>query len=144
MLAYLACDCHEATSARGIARRIGATEGVARQILVQLANAGWLSGTRGRSGGYTRNQDAATPTLRDILVVFEGPIDQTFCQSQANCNGGVQCPHHNLWENLSQQFEVFLSKLKLDQLASGNYPQMVDILESAPEHLSANRNDIAT
>ena len=131
VLAYLACSEETAINAGSLAEKIGAPKGVARQTLVQLAGAGWLKAARGRSGGYTRNPAGAGPTLRDILLVFEGPIDQTFCRSNANCNAGSRCDHHVMWEQLSRRFDAFLGMLHLDDLAHGGGTQAVRVLDSA-------------
>ena len=55
-----------------IARRHGIPSRFLVQILLQMKGAGYVSSTRGASGGYQLIKDPTSITLADVMSVIEG------------------------------------------------------------------------
>jgi Rrf2 family protein len=100
-------------------------------ILKQLRRAGFVSSTRGATGGYTLDRDASAIVLLEVLEVMEGPISLTPCTTLHQCacddeqsseHGNEDCdllgycPVQNAIGRLHNRIENFLRDVSLADL----------------------------
>lgn len=108
-------------------------------ILKQLRRAGFVSSTRGATGGYALNRDAKAVVLLEILEVMEGPMQLTPCTSLHHCDDDAKakadeegcdllgyCPVHHAISRLHNRIENFLRDVTLADLVHSSVDVPVD------------------
>ncbi|WP_122789823.1 RrF2 family transcriptional regulator [Intestinibacillus sp. Marseille-P6563] len=103
---------------RDIAERQGISEKYLEAILKKLVQAGLVSGTRGKGGGYILSCDPATCTVRRILEAAEDTLAPIACgeltgESCARAQGCVTLP---MWKELDRRIKDFFDSITLQQL----------------------------
>ncbi len=96
------------------------------QIFAKLRRGGLISGMRGPRGGYRLARPAGEITVADIITAVNENMDATLCDGQQNCQKGDRCLTHELWADLSNQIEGFLSGITLAQFAER--PTVQDVI----------------
>lgn len=87
------------------------------QIFAKLRHKGLINGTRGPRGGYRLARPANEITIADIIGAVSENMDTTRCEGKENCQNGQRCLTHELWSDLSEQINRFLSGITLAQFA---------------------------
>ena len=83
--------------ASALAERVGCSHKFLERILTELRQAGTLTSTSGRSGGYSLHPDAAGISLAEIVRPLEGPVALLPCASHrfyepcSTCSTPGQC-----------------------------------------------------
>ena len=96
------------------------------QLFARLRRAGLVNSVRGPGGGYLLAQDAEDLCICDIVQAVDEPMRATRCQGDANdgcMNQGQRCMTHDLWEELGNQINLFLSSVSLADVANGRLPR---------------------
>lgn len=88
------------------------------QLFARLRRRGLVTGVRGPGGGYRLARPAVQITVADVILAVDDNVDATRCAGRENCQSGERCLTHDLWTELSQQIEAFLSGITLAGLAS--------------------------
>lgn len=136
-------------SAQKIAEAFNLPLPLLMNILKQLRRAGFVSSTRGSTGGYTLARDAGRIVLLEVLEVMEGPMQLTPCTSTSQCDESDKahasaegcdllgyCPVHHAISRLHNRIENFLRDVSLADLVQSS----VDVpLASVGTRLSLNR-----
>lgn len=99
-----------------IAERQGISSSYLEQLFGKLKKAGLLQSVRGPGGGYQLNRDAAAISVSDIIAAVGEGVDATRCHGVADCQDGLTCLTHDLWTDLSQEIDLFLSGVTLAKL----------------------------
>ena len=93
------------------------------KILVQLARAGLVDGTRGRGGGYRLARPPQEMTMADVLDALgdekadtegEGPL---CVLRNRRCAEAPECELHQLWSSASAPMDRMLRSVTLAELA---------------------------
>lgn len=86
------------------------------QLFARVRKRGLVSSTRGPGGGYALNMSAADISISDVIAAVDENVDTTSCGGATSCQGDIRCLTHDLWTDLSQQINSFLSGISLQDL----------------------------
>ena len=83
------------------------------QIFRKLRIAGIVKSIRGRNGGYLYAKDPSIVSIKEIMNAVEEDMDATSCNGLSTCKDGKKCNTHNLWQELNQVVDNYLSKITI-------------------------------
>lgn len=86
------------------------------QIFAKLKKSELVLSARGPGGGYRLSRDTAEITISQIIHSMEENLDSRKCGGSEDCKGGSKCLSHELWSDLSNMIDTFLSSITLKQL----------------------------
>jgi Rrf2 family protein len=97
---------------RDLAREARVPPQYLSKIMLLLRHAGVVDAARGTKGGYRLLRPAAEIRLRDIVEIFEGPLDRPHCLLGVNpeCSDANPCPAHPSWKKLRDAYLQFLEE----------------------------------
>lgn len=110
-------------SSTALSERVGTPGPFLAKILVQLARAGLVDGTRGRGGGYRLERSPQQITLADVLDALaddepdaegEGPV---CVLRNRRCNEAPECELHQIWSSAAAPMTEMLKSVTLAELA---------------------------
>lgn len=105
-------------TSRSIAQRRAIPGNLIVQLLSLMREAGWVTGTRGPSGGIELNRDPARITLRQVIELIDGPIGITRCvMRERPCNNQVSCSLRGVWFEAQQKMMDVLESVTIKELA---------------------------
>jgi Rrf2 family protein len=87
------------------------------QIFHTLNSAGLVRAVRGKSGGYELAKPAASITLKDVFVVFEGSIALECTDDPDRCPMVDTCATRDTWVELKEAILRVLERTTLQDLA---------------------------
>lgn len=99
-----------------IAERQSISPAYLERLFAGLRRHGLVTATRGACGGYRLARPASNITVADVMHAVDEDMDATRCGGQKNCNDGVGCLTHDLWENLSRHIHRYLDDISLHDL----------------------------
>jgi Rrf2 family iron-sulfur cluster assembly transcriptional regulator len=99
------------------------------QIFRKLRIAGIVKSIRGRNGGYLYAKDPSIVSIKEIMNAVEEDMDATSCNGLSTCRDGKKCNTHNLWQELNQVVDNYLSKITINKLVESNNSPYIDIRE---------------
>jgi Rrf2 family iron-sulfur cluster assembly transcriptional regulator len=99
-----------------ISKRQGISLSYLEQLFACLRRRGLVESTRGPGGGYQLSRDPHSIDVAQVIAAVDEKVDATRCGGQANCHESQQCLTHELWMDLSNQIQEFLSAITLGQL----------------------------
>lgn len=106
-----------AISLKDISRRQEISEKYLWQLINPLKNAGLISSTRGSLGGYTLAELPSRITLKDILLVVEGPLSLVDCTKKpALCHRSNNCVARHVWSELADKLSETLGAFTLEHM----------------------------
>ena len=88
------------------------------QLFRKLRIAGIVKSIRGRNGGYIFAQDPFFISIKAIMEAVDEDLDATSCNGQSSCHEGQKCNAHNLWSELNDVVDSFLSNVTISHLMS--------------------------
>ena len=103
-------------SVQEIAERQQISPAYLEQIARALKARGLLQSFRGPGGGYGLGLPAQEISISAIITAVGEGIDATRCGGSADCQEGHMCLTHDLWVDLSQRLDDFLSGITLASL----------------------------
>ena len=71
---------------------------------------------RGRKGGYIYAKDPLFVSIKDIMNAVDEDLDATSCNGSSTCHHGKKCNAHNLWSDLNNVVDSFLSNVTISHL----------------------------
>ena len=86
------------------------------QLFAALRSKGLVRGVRGPGGGYYLGRESDEISIADIICAVDEWVEFTRCKGRQNCQDGLRCLTHSLWDDLSQQIFIFLTDITLDDL----------------------------
>jgi len=99
-----------------ISRRQGISQAYLEQLFGKLKRAGVVGSARGPGGGYRLASIPERVSVSDIIGAVGEGMDATRCGGAGDCQDGEVCLTHELWSDLSQQIDFFLSRITLASL----------------------------
>ena len=101
-----------------IAARQAISQSYLEQLFARLKRAGLVASLRGPGGGYALARSASQISVSDIIGSVGEGIDATRCGGTGDCQDGLVCLTHELWMDLSERIDRFLTDIKLGDLIS--------------------------
>ena len=86
------------------------------QLFRKLRLAGIVESVRGRKGGYIYAKDPLFVSIKDIMNAVDEDLDATSCNGSSSCHHGKKCNAHNLWSDLNNVVDSFLSNVTISHL----------------------------
>ena len=108
-----------------ISKRQGISLSYLEQLFSKLRKHGLVISVRGPGGGYRLGRCSADIVVAEVISAVNESVDATKCGGVGNCQSGNQCLTHNLWAQLSDNIENFLSGISLAQLIEQQDVQQV-------------------
>lgn len=99
-----------------ISQRQGISVSYLEQLFARLRKNGLVESTRGPGGGYRLSRDGGEIAVAEVIAAVDERVDATRCGGMANCQDDQQCLTHELWMDLSDQIQRFLSSITLKHL----------------------------
>ena len=99
------------------------------QIFRKLRIAGIVKSIRGRNGGYLYAKDPSIVSIKEIMNAVEEDMDATSCNGLSTCRDGKKCNTHNLWQELNQVVDNYLSKITINKLVESNNSPYIEVRE---------------
>ncbi|MBE2893721.1 Fe-S cluster assembly transcriptional regulator IscR [Spirabiliibacterium falconis] len=88
------------------------------QLFAKLRRRGLVKSVRGPGGGYLLGLSVDQISIGMIIAAVNENITATKCHGKGNCQGGVRCLTHSLWEQLSDEIETFLNGITIGDLVN--------------------------
>ncbi len=99
-----------------IAQRQGISAAYLEQLLSKLKKGGLLISVRGPGGGYQLDRELERISMSNIITAVGDGVDATRCHGSADCQDGHMCLTHDLWSDLSEEIDGFLTGISLADL----------------------------
>ena len=114
---------------RDIADRQGIDLTYLEQLFRKLRLAGIVKSIRGRNGGYIYAAEPEKITIKSILNAVEENLDATNCAGTSSCHSGKRCNSHQLWDDLNNVVDAFLSDISIAQLVESTKEPQIKLKE---------------
>jgi Rrf2 family iron-sulfur cluster assembly transcriptional regulator len=120
-LSRLAENQHGHVLGRELAREARVPPQYLSKIMLMLRNAGLVDTARGVKGGYRLLRPAQQIRLREIVEIFEGPLDRPNCLLgvRPDCSDANPCPAHPSWKKLREAYTQFLEGTTIGDFLAG-------------------------
>lgn len=113
----------EPLSASSIADRYSLPHSFVEKILHQLRQAGLVTSTQGRHGGYRLARSPRRITVRQVLEALGESLDLVGCLGSGTpCELTSICPTKGAWAQLDGRFKEMLDSLSLGDLIDDTEP----------------------
>ena len=109
-----------------ISKHEGLTQTHVAKLLMILRKGGFITSTRGQSGGYTLARPANEISVGDVLEALGGKLyDEEFCGKHKGqlsiCTHAVDCSVRSVWQLIQSAVDKVLVPMSLaDLIESGN------------------------
>lgn len=102
-----------------IAARQEISEKYLESVISSLSKSGFLTGVRGKGGGYKLSRSPETYTVGSILKLTEGSLAPVHCLecTPNSCSRAADCHTLPMWEKLNDLIDDFFEKITLRDLA---------------------------
>jgi Rrf2 family iron-sulfur cluster assembly transcriptional regulator len=101
-----------------IAARQGISQSYLEQLFGKLKKAGLVVSLRGPGGGYALAKPSDAISVSAIIGSVGEGIDATRCGGAGDCQQGEVCLTHELWTDLSERIDDFLTGITLKSLVA--------------------------
>jgi Rrf2 family iron-sulfur cluster assembly transcriptional regulator len=119
-LARRECEPARAVALAEIAARQEISLSYLEQLFARLRRKGLVRSARGPGGGSRLARTAEATSIADIVHAVDEPLRATRCVEAKGCMlKGERCLTHDLWEDLGQHIEGYLSSVSLADVISG-------------------------
>ena len=106
------------------------------QLFSRLRKEQLVDSVRGPGGGYKLGRMANTISIGEVIRAVDESVDATRCQGQSDCQGGMRCLTHSLWQDLSERISIFLDSITLGELMAKSDVQAVAGRQDKHKHLN--------
>ncbi|MGI6715758.1 MAG: RrF2 family transcriptional regulator [Eubacteriales bacterium] len=102
-----------------IAQRQDISEKYLESIISILSKAGYLSGLRGKGGGYKLTKKPSQYTVGSILKLTEGSLAPVACLGDKvnKCARSAECKTLPVWQKLDKLIDDYLESITLADIA---------------------------
>jgi Rrf2 family iron-sulfur cluster assembly transcriptional regulator len=114
-----------------ISSRQGISQAYLEQLFAKMRSKKLVNSLRGPGGGYTLAKPGAEISVSQIINSVGEGIDATRCRGEGNCDDGLTCLTHELWSDLSQRIDEFLSEITLATLVAEPRINCLAVLQEA-------------
>ncbi len=108
------------------------------QLFTRLRRYGLVASTRGPGGGYSLSRSAYDIPVAAVVTAVDESVDATRCGGRGDCQDGRRCLTHDLWTELSEQIQVFLSEISLGQLVEQGRAKQAAVNERARQDVTVS------
>lgn len=112
----------------GISERQRISLSYLEQLFGKMRRRQLVESVRGPGGGYHLARDASLLTVADIISAVEESIDSTQCAGKENCLDNHRCMTHDLWSELNDTVNAFLSRVTLAHLVEKQRTKPVSVV----------------
>lgn len=122
MMIYLAKhSANRPVSLKEISEQEGISVKYLEQVAKPMADAGMLSSTRGKNGGYSLAQTVEEITAGAILRAAEGTVAPVACLSAGSeeCPRMDSCTTIRFWKGLDDVIDAYVDSVTLGDLVNG-------------------------
>ena len=88
------------------------------ELFRKLRIAGIVKSVRGRNGGYSYAKDINRISIKEIMDAVDEDLDATNCHGSHTCQDGRECKTHNLWNDLNNLVDNYLTTITLSSLVN--------------------------
>lgn len=107
----------EAVGAATLAQSLGLPQNYLSKTLHQLARAGLLESTRGKSGGFRLARPPERITLLEVVGLFDDISARRSCLlGRPQCSDTNPCPLHHKWKAASERNATFFRETTIGEL----------------------------
>ncbi len=102
-----------------ISMRQGVSVNYLEQLIAPLRKAGFVKSVRGAQGGYILNKPPKEITVKDILVVLEGPLAPAKCvqeQQDEECSHANYCVTKLIYEKMKKSIDLVTASITLEDM----------------------------
>jgi Rrf2 family iron-sulfur cluster assembly transcriptional regulator len=119
-LARRETDVARAVALADIAARQEISLSYLEQLFARLRRKGLVTSARGPGGGYRLARTADDTSIADIVHAVDEPLRATRCKESRGCMvRGERCLTHDLWADLGDRIEDYLSSVTLADVVGG-------------------------
>lgn len=87
------------------------------QIMMKLKKTDMINSVRGAYGGYVLNKPASQITVKDVLVVLEGPFDLTDCLTDEHvCDKTKYCSTRLIYQKITEKINEVTAEITLQDM----------------------------
>lgn len=119
-----------------IATRQSISVAYLEQLFAKLKRQGLVSSIRGANGGYRLAKIPQDIAVLEIIEAVNESVDATRCDHKSNCQNGAMCLTHDLWQELSEHIEDYLSGITLANLIDRKNVQAVVVRQMSEDKQS--------
>ena len=123
---------HGAVKLNAISERQQISLSYLEQLFSKLRRASLVESIRGPGGGYILAASADQINIAQIIAAAEDSLDANHCSSKANCHNGTPCLTHQLWEDLNQTINDYLSGITLQSVLNQREDNRIINFQSKP------------
>ncbi len=121
-----------------ISKAEGLTPTHVAKLLMILRKEGFISSTRGQSGGYQLSRDAAQIGVGDVLTALGGKLyDEEFCRRHSGtldiCSHDVECSIRSVWQIVQEAIDSVLGKLTIADMLQQAKAVNVSFMAAPPK-----------
>ena len=103
------------------------------QLFAKLRRRELVSSFRGPGGGYSVKRNLEDISVASIVKSVDENVDATRCLGRGDCQHGEPCLTHDLWADLSDEINRFLSSISLASIIKKGEIQSVVARQDAWE-----------
>ena len=115
-----------------VADRQGISLSYLEQLFQKLRRANLVKSVRGPGGGYLLFRDSREIPISEVIAAVDEPLRATRCApgGPLGCTGGIEkCLTHDLWEELSDQIQLFLNSVTLYDVVQGRVRREIKVID---------------
>lgn len=87
------------------------------RLVIPLREAGMITSTRGKSGGFRLAKSPKEITLLDIIETLQGPVALIDCVGELSaCERSTSCAAHKVWGRVNDSIRKTFQKVTLNSL----------------------------
>ena len=117
-----------------VADRQGISLSSLEQLFQKLLRANLVKSVRGPGGGCLLFRDSREIPISEVIAAVDEPLRATRCApgGPLGCTGGIEkCLTHDLWEELSDQIQLFLNSITLYDVVQGRVRRDIKVIGGA-------------
>jgi Rrf2 family protein len=109
ILSFMAANENESMSAKYLNEQLHIPYPYLRAVLLSLSKKGFISGTRGKNGGFVLSRPGSEITLAEIIESTDGMDSFNKCiLGFETCPFNSQCSMHEIWESTRKSITYVL------------------------------------
>ncbi len=116
-LVYMASCGPELCSVKHLSEKLDIPYKYLGRLMATLGNAGLISSTRGKNGGYFIDKLLSTIRLLDIVQIVDGLDNFDRCLlGFPECNDDDPCPMHDFWKEHNEGITEMITNVSLAEI----------------------------
>ncbi len=126
----------DSTTIPEIARNEGLSEAYVGKLLMILRKGGFITSTRGQSGGYTLASEPQNIVIGSVLAALGGRLfEHDFCSKHSGaataCTHAGECSVMWIWSAVQDSVDQVLQRITLKDVLDGSQ-QLIQVLPKRP------------